>query len=134
MNKKLIIIIIAVVMVVIVGVALYIFVFSGDRELPYVYAEYSPGDFFVTNVKEPSTRLLKVTVVLSLNTDTLGEMLKANNSVIRETILFVLRDQDEETLRAVNLDGVKTKITNALNEKLEIDNITGILFSDYAVQ
>ena len=132
MSKK-IIIVIAAAMIVTVGAILYIFVLGGDKETPYVYTEYSPGEYFVTNIKGTS-RLLKATVVLVLNTDKLDEKMKASNSIIRETILFILRDQDEDTLRASELDGVKSIITDALNEKLEIDNVTGIIFSDYTVQ
>ena len=132
MSKKLIVII-AAAMIVIVGIVLYVFVLGGDNETPYIYTEYSPGEYFVTNIKG-TNRLLKATVVLVLDTDKLDEKLRASNSVIRETILFILRDQDEDTLRAPDLDGVKRIITAALNEKLEIDNITGIIFSDYTVQ
>ena len=133
MSKKLIIIIVVVLVIAVAAVAIFVFVLGGDKEPPEVYTEYSPGEYFVTNVKD-SNRLLKATIVLVLNTDTLEEFLTENNSIIRDTVVFILRNQNEETLKANNLDGLKAEIAKGINERLEIENITDILFSDYALQ
>lgn len=133
MNKKLIIIIALVLVVVAVAAVLILFVFGGDKELPYVRTEFSPGEYFVVNVMD-TNRLLKVTVVMVLNTDTLTESLTEQNTEIRDAITTFLRAQSEETLRATDLSAMKAELATILNEMLEIDNITGILFSDYAIQ
>lgn len=133
MNKKLIIIIAAVLVVAAVAAVLFLFVFNGDKELPYVRTEHSPGEYFIANVNE-SNRLLKVTIMLVLNTDTLTEMLEERNTEIRDTILTVLRAQKEATLREVDLSDVKQEIVQAVNARLGIDNVVDVLFSDYALQ
>ena len=134
MKSKTPLIIVALVAVAVVAVILYVFVLGGEKEVPVVRTEFSPGEYFVTNVKPPSTRLLKVTVVLVLNTDTLTDFMNERASEIRDIIVSILRDQDEDTLRSVDLSGLKEEIRTSLNEKLEIDNITDILLTDIAVQ
>lgn len=131
MNKKLIIII-AVVLVAAIAVGLYFFVFKEDK---VIREEYSPGEYFVTNVKE-SNRLLKATVVLVLDTDDkkVLEEFGKRNTEIRDAITTILRDQSEETLRAIDLTGLKTEILEALNTLLETEHIVAILFSDWALQ
>ena len=134
MKSKLPLIIIALVVVAAIVVVLFVFVLGGEKEVPIVRTEFSPGAYFVTNVKPPSTRLLKLTVVLVLDTDTLTDFLNERASEIRDTIVSILRDQDEDTLRAVDLTGLKNEIRTTLNERLEIENITDILITDIAVQ
>ena len=133
MNKKLVILLVAVLLVAVAAVALFVFVLGGEKEVPFVRTEHTPGDYFVTNVKD-SYNLLKVTVVLVLDTDTITKMLTENEATIRDTILTVLRLQDAEALKAADLTPVKQAIRDALNEKLEIENIIDILFYDYALQ
>lgn len=133
MNKKILIIILAVVVLAAIAVVLYLFVFS-DGEPKIVYTEFTPGEYFVTNVKE-SNRLVKITVVLQLNTDTLTETLTEKESVIRDTIGFLLRDTDEASFTSEEgLVRLGERITDSLNERLEIDNITGVLFYDFVLQ
>jgi len=135
MKSKLLLIIVAVVVVAAVAVVLFVFVLGGDdNEVPVVRTEFVPGDYFVTNVKPPSERLLKTTIVLVLDTDTINDYLTERTSLIRDLIKTVLRDQSEETLRAVDLTPLKEEIRTLLNEKLEIENITDILITDIAVQ
>jgi flagellar basal body-associated protein FliL len=109
-------------------------IFGGSKgELPYVRTEHATGDYFVVNVKD-SGRLLKATVFLVLNTNTLEATLTERDMEIRDTIIATLRTYDETALRALDLSPIKAKLVSTLNEKLEIDNITDILFIDYALQ
>ena len=128
--KKVLIVIIAV--LVIAGGALYFFVFSGgDGEAPEVRVEYSPGEFFTTNVSE-STRLLKATIVLVVNARGLEEQLTADNARIRDTIIFILRDLTEEEIRDTGTQQkLRNRIITALNERLEMDNFVEVLFNDF---
>ncbi|MDR2357201.1 MAG: flagellar basal body-associated FliL family protein [Oscillospiraceae bacterium] len=132
MKKKLIPILIAA--VVVVAGALYFLVFnSGGAEKPVVYTEYSPGEFFVTNV-DGTTNLLKTTLVLVLDTDETGGMTAANTR-IRDTIIAVLRSIDLDTLLDVDMaDSVKKRIADAVNARLEITNVVDVLYNDFVVQ
>jgi flagellar FliL protein len=125
---------ILIVAIVVIAGALYFFMFSGDKESAEVYTEYSPGDFFVTNVKG-ANNLLKTMPILVLNTDKLTERLTAENAKIRDTINFVLSGFDAETLMSDNArDKVKEAIITAVNERLEIDNVVDVLFNDFVMQ
>ncbi|MDR3277605.1 MAG: flagellar basal body-associated FliL family protein [Oscillospiraceae bacterium] len=130
--KKIIIILLAV--VIIGGGALYFFVFSGDKDPAEVITEYSPGEFFVTNVKD-SPNLLKTMPVLVLNTDKLQERLAAENTKIRDTINAVLSEFNAEALTAADArDKVKEAIISAVNARLEIDNVVDVWFNDFVMQ
>ena len=125
--------IIIVVLVVVGGAALYFFMFSGDKEKPAVRVEYSPGEFFTTNVKE-STRLLKASIVLIVNADDLEDMLTKENARIRDTVIFILRDLTEGEIREEGTqDELRDRIITALNERLDIDNIVEVLFNDFVM-
>lgn len=133
MNKKVIII---VVLVLVVGVAAaYFLLFSGPKEPQEGF--YTPGDYFVTNIKD-STRLVKVTLVLGLSTPDPAkaqEELTAVNHVIRDIIVFTLRDKTEEDLRSDSIrESLNTELVQKLNEGLGVDYITTIYFNDFVIQ
>ena len=135
--KKIIIIIAAV--VVVAGVALYFFVFSAsDVEKPEVRVEYSPGDFFTTNVQVPSgaIRLLKVGIVLVVNAEGMEDMLTKENARIRDTIIFILRNLTVDEINAPGeQEPLRQKIIDALNERLnlEVDKFVEVLFNDFVM-
>ena len=121
--------------VVLAGVALGYMYFTGGEEVE-VYEYYSPGDFFVTNVKD-SNSLFKSSVVLVLNTDDekVLEDLDKMNSIIRDTIIFVLRDQSADTLKSTVLhETVRETIKAKINERLSVTYIVDVLFNDYVIQ
>ncbi len=134
MNKKVLIVLVAVVLIAAVAVILFVFVL-GDSEPKIVRTEYAPGEYFVVNVKDTNPqRYLKTTLVLVLNTDKLEDFLEENTSLIRDTINKVLRNMDESVFYETDMLQIKTEICAALNEILEIDNITDILVRDIVVQ
>lgn len=132
MKKKLIIIIL---ILAVVGAALYFFVFSGPKKPEISY--YTPGDYFVTNIKD-STRLVKVTIVLGLeSTDPTGteEYLTKVNHVIRDIVVFTLRDKTEEELRSDAIrDTLTVELVKNINEGLGVDYIKTIYFNDFVIQ
>jgi len=137
MKKKLIIIIGSVVLVA-GGIAAYM-LFSGpsEPEEPPV-STYTPGDFFVTNVKD-SYALFKVTVVLEVDKaeddKEFAAFMAKNNHIIRDTIVFILREQTEEQLRAPDIKQVLgEEITKKVNAALGITNIQTVYFNDYVLQ
>ena len=144
MNSK--IIMIVAIVVVAVGAVLFFFVLGGDEtEPPEIRVEYTPGEFFTTNIsavvaadgtRTPSLRILKAAPVLVHNNDTLAfdNFLRLNNATIRDTIIFILRDLTENDIRAPGRqEHLREAIITALNERLGIDNFVDVLFNDFVM-
>ncbi|MCL2125777.1 MAG: flagellar basal body-associated FliL family protein [Oscillospiraceae bacterium] len=124
---------IIIVIVVVGAAAIYFFMFSGDKEKPEIRVEYSPGEFFTTNVSG-SSRLLKAGIILIVNDDKLEERLTAENARIRDTIIFILRDLTENEIKEPGTqDVLRGRIIDALNERLEIENFVEVLFNDFVM-
>lgn len=133
MKKKLIIIIVLVV-VVLGAVGYFVFVPKPEPEPEVSY--YVPGDFFVTNIKD-SVRLLKTTIVIELSTEDeeANQYFTENNHIIRDIIVFTLRDKTEEELRATGVqDELRSEITENLKDRMGVDYIETIYFNDYVIQ
>jgi len=131
---KKIIIIAAAVLVVAAGAVYYFVLMPKPAPAPVTF---SPGDYFVTNIKD-SNRLLKSTIVLVIDNTTYKKppaMLEENISQVRDTIIFILRELSEEEIRLSGVEeSLRQKIRLALNEKLETEAIQDILFSDFVMQ
>lgn len=129
------IIIIAAIALVVVAAAVY-FLFLQPPP-PAETSYYTPGDYFVTNIKD-STRLLKVTIVLevvSTKTEEVTENLTENNHVIRDIILSTLRNKTEEDLRDVSSqDALRKEIVDNLKKQMGIDYLTTLFFNDFVIQ
>ncbi len=129
------IIIIAAIALVVVAAAVY-FLFLQPPP-PAETSYYTPGDYFVTNIKD-STRLLKVTIVLevvSTKTEEVTENLTENNHVIRDIILSTLRNKTEEDLRDVSSqDALRKEIVDNLKTQMGIDYLTTLFFNDFVIQ
>ena len=137
-SKKLLIIIIAAVVVLAgAGIGSYFLFFSGEREpkeKPAIREYYVPGEFFVTNVKD-SRYLLKTTIVLEISETDMAEYLTKNNHIIRDVIVFTLREMTEEELRETGVQNdLRRKLVDRLNEELEVEYITTIYFNDFVLQ
>lgn len=131
------IIIIVLIILIVGGAAVYWFLLKPPAEPETSF--YVPGEFFVTNVKD-STRLLKTTIVLELliqksEETTIKEYLTENNHVIRDTIVFTLREKTEDELRAIEVDeSLRKEIVKRLSERMNLDYINTIYFNDYVLQ
>lgn len=124
--------IILVVVVVAGAVGAYFMFFRG--EAPIVYSYFAPGDFFVTNVNE-SNHLFKVSIYLVLNTDKLEEELGTKQALIRDTIIFILREMTSEDIENLQRhESLRVEIATAVNERLGIENVVDVLFTDYVMQ
>jgi len=134
-NKS--IIIILVLLLVVAAACVYFFVIAKPAEKVYNY--YSPGDYFVTNVKD-NTSLIKTTIVLELyvyddELDDITAYLTENNHIIRDIIVFTLRSKTEAELRAQDVDKtLRQEIVQRLKEDMGIDYIETVYFNDYVVQ
>ena len=116
------------------GAGAYFFVFSASAEAPTVRVEYSPGDFFTTNVSGGSSRLLKASIILVVSENGLESRLEAANARIRDTIIFILRDLNEEQiLEPGTQEKLREDIITALNENelIGIDKFIEVLFNDF---
>lgn len=134
-NNKFIIIVL--ILVAAVGAVLYFTVFNKEDEEPVRpednYYSFVPGDYFITNVKD-SSRLLKVTVVLQLDSDKLEEKLKKEEYIIRDKILFYLRSlREEDILRDTIEEELRAALTPILNEALGFESIVNIYFNDFVM-
>ena len=131
--KKTIIIIVAVLLVA--GGAVY-FLFLKPAPEPEI-SYYSTGDSFVTNVKD-SLRFLKTTVVLEISatdTEKVQEYLKENNHVIRDIIVFTLRQKTEEELRSIGIEEqLREELRKNISKKMGIDYLQKVYFNDFVIQ
>ena len=131
--KKPVILVVVIVVIAAAAAGFYFFVLSGDREKPEVRVEYSPGEFFTTNVYG-SNRLLKSGIILIVNEAGLEEKLTLENARIRDTIIFILRDLTEDDIKAEGTqEELRQRIIDELNEKLGIDNFVEVLFNDFVM-
>ena len=116
------------------GLAAYYYYFAQpETDAPKLYS-YTPGDFFVTNIYE-SRSLLKVTIVLVLNTDKQMGYLKENEYILRDAVIGVLRAKTEEELRMLDAtDVLREDLVNVLRNELDMDYLVTIYFYDYVLQ
>ena len=130
------VLIVVVIVLILGGAGLYFFVLAGDSEKPEVRVEYSPGDFFTTNVKVDggATRMLKAGIVLVVNEEGLESKLEQENARIRDTIIFILRALTVDEITAEGeQEELRTRIVDTLNERLGIDNFVEVLFNDFVM-
>lgn len=138
MNKT-IGIVIAIILLVGVGVAVYALVLApannaapaADPMAGLTY--YSPGAFFVTNIVD-SERLLKAEIMLGIQGKH-EEELKAKNVQIRDEIINTLRQKTEDELRASDAqDVLREEIVKNLREKLNMDYLVTLNYSEFVLQ
>lgn len=135
MKKQMILVIIIAVVVILlaVGAVLYFVVFAADRESPNVRISVPIGERFVTNVRD-SHRLLMTDIELVVDNNRVLTRLEEDNSRIRDTIVFILRDLDEETISAHGTkDMLRLRIVNELNQRLDIENFIEVLFNEFVM-
>lgn len=136
MSRVLKIIIVAV-GVLVIGAGVYIFLLSPQQpaeaqEKP-LYT-YVPGEYFVTNVKG-STRLLKTTIVLSVDDESKTDYMTENNQIIRDVIIYTLREKTEDELRSTGAqDDLRKEIVQNLKEKLDMEYLVTLYFNDFVLQ
>ncbi len=133
--KKKIIIIVAVVIVAAAAGIYFMVLNPGESEPEISY--YLPGDYFVTNIKD-SKRLLQATIVLELATNDLAgteAFLTENNHILRDVIVFTLREKTEAELRSIGVeDELREKIVSKLSEEMDADYIRTVYFDDFVIQ
>lgn len=132
------IIIILVLIIVGGGIGAYFLFSKGDEgdkaNAPLALYTYALQDYFVTNVKN-SNMLFKTTVVLVADDEELQEFLTAKQYIIRDTILFRLRELTEEDIMSSDIqDKLRAELPEIINKALNIDSIVSVYFSDFVMQ
>ena len=139
MKKKAIIIILAVAIAV-AGYFVYTMKFKNQEEtqaagtaIEDIYY-YSPGDYFVTNIKD-SKSLSKISVSLALTGKDQTELLTTNNALVRSVVVNVMRKHTEDELRAVDATTMLAgEMTADLNKALQMEDIVDVCISDFVIQ
>ena len=136
-NKKILIIIVVLAVVLAgAGAAVYMFVLKpgSDTEAEAPLYTYALEDSFVTNVKD-SNKLFKATITLVINDEKGQKTLEDNATEVRDTILFALRGltEDEISDTAVQ-DTLRTELAQDVNDRLGIDFVVSVYFSDFVMQ
>jgi len=135
MNKTTATILVILAILLIGGFGVYYFYFAQPQEpdTSKLYS-YIPGDPFITNIHD-SKALLRVTIVLVLNTDKQMRYIKDNEYILRDTVINVLRSKTEEDLRMVDAtDVLREDLVNLLRDELAMDYLVTIYFNDYVLQ
>jgi flagellar basal body-associated protein FliL len=135
--KKTVIIILAI-LVVGGGFAYFLFFSKGDEknraDAPVELYTYALEDYFVTNVKT-AICCLKQTIVLVADDAKLEEFLTANQYIIRDAVLFRLRELTEEDIMSSDIqDKLRVELPKLVNKALNIDSIVSVYFSDFVMQ
>ena len=138
MNKMIIIIVALVLILGGGGAAVFFFVLGGEEGPPPPPVIFSPGDFFIVNVKD-SNRLLKTAVLVAVSGERahrgLPDRLEEDMYVVRDTIIFILRELTEDKIRLMGAeDEVRSMLVAGLNEKFDTDGIVDILFTEFVIQ
>lgn len=139
MNKKVIMIVLVVAVVAVAFVVLNGKLNKKNEENPAqasitdVYY-YTPGDYIVTNIKD-SKSLCKISVSLALTGKDQTDFLTESNSVIRSSIVDIMRSHNEDELRDPVITGVLSgEIADAVNKVLEINDVVQVYISDFVIQ
>jgi flagellar basal body-associated protein FliL len=108
--------------------------------------QWPAGDKFTTNLKGELGKYIVVDIVLvakateeepdtiDAEVASLTSLLDSKKAVIRDTMISVLRSFSVEDMADSGAQNkIKAAMISALNKKLEIDNITGVLFDNFIV-
>ncbi|NLJ67190.1 MAG: hypothetical protein GX340_07760 [Clostridiales bacterium] len=136
MNKTLIIII-AVLLTITIGIGSFIIILlipserENDEQPGYVY---STGDNFLTNLKTEG-HYIKADILIEVTDKRTLKVLEKNNHRIRDQIIEILGDINEEELKQKNFKrNLRDLIRDDLQNILKIDNIKGVYFNDFIIQ
>ncbi|MBP2072901.1 MAG: flagellar protein FliL [Thermoanaerobacterium sp.] len=131
--KNNIIIIVLLVIIIAFGGAFFYFNYN-SKPAKIVYYNYSPGDEFVTNLKDDD-KFIKAGVELEVYDKNVLNELKDQNPKIRDAILQILRNKTAQDLEgSAGQAKLQNEIKNEINKILGADKITNVYFDDFIVQ
>ena len=129
-------IVLAVVLTLAIAGGIYVFALAPQNEVDdeKPLTTYSPGDAFITNIKD-SARLLKASLVLAVDDAKKEEYMTENNYIIRDTIIYELRQKNEQELRSPDIqDKLRTEIVESLKQKLQMKYLVTVYFDEFVLQ
>lgn len=133
-KKSIIIIAVVAVLVIAIAACAAVFVLTSNQGKDEEVFFYSPGDAFITNLKD-SNSLIKVTITLAHNKKGAETELDANNAVVRNSIVFVLRSKTKEQMQQDDIEAtLSNEIIQKLNSELGVDYFVKVYFSDLVIQ
>ena len=131
--KKTIVIIIIVILALAAGGGGVFLAMQTREEKDYSF-HYDPGDFFVTDIQE-SRRLLKTDLILYMADSREHEYYVENNHQIRNAIIFILRNKDEEELMKADIEKrLSNEIISRLNKEFDTEDFLQIYFNEFVIQ
>ncbi len=139
--KKLTVPLIVVLLVAVGGMAYMLFFNKSLQQEPVkrkaTYFTFTLEKEFITNVKN-SQSLFKTSITFEIEQEKEEEQkafLEENTPVIRDSILFLLREKTYDELRASDIrDKLSKQIVELLNEKLDVEYLKSVYFNEYVVQ
>ena len=134
MKKNVIVIAVVAVLIVAIAAGAAVFILTRDTEKEKEVFFYKPGEAFITNLKDSNT-LVKVDVTIGYDNKKAAADLEKNNSVIRNDIVFILRNKTKSDMQAEDIEQILSdEICAKLNEDLGVDYFVKIYFSDLVLQ
>jgi flagellar FliL protein len=91
----------------------------GDSEDDsYSLYPYNPGTSFITNIKD-SNLLLRCDVVFRLTDQKAAEVFAADNDIIRDAVIKVLRNLSEDDVKNGDMDVFAQMLVDSANEAMD---------------
>ena len=132
MKKIIINILMIILALVVIGGGVF-FAIQHREERDYRFS-YDPGEFFVTDIQN-SNRLLKTDMILAMADSREADFYIEHNHRIRNTIIFVLRNKDEEELKNPSIEQIlNKKIIRELNQAFETEDFQTVYFNEFVIQ
>lgn len=105
--------------------------YAYSQEKPY---SYYPDKDFITDIS-CSGKHVKVDIVIEFENCKYKKFLEKNNFKIRDMILFIIRNKDEEVMKSKDIKQILTKeIIEALKNDFGIDSAKMVYFNEFVVE
>lgn len=95
---------------------------------------YDPGEYFVTDIKN-SKRLLKTDIIIHALDKSLEVEWTENNHVIRDIVIFTLREKTEEQLQSPTIQkDLNDELILKLRAEFETEAFEKLYFNEFVIQ
>lgn len=105
--------------------------YSYSQSKPY---NYYPGTDFITDISS-SDKLVKIDLVIELENGRYKRFLNKNCHKVKDLILFIIRNKDEQTMKSKEIKQILTnEIIEALKNELGVDNAKMVYFNEFVME
>jgi flagellar FliL protein len=95
---------------------------------------YKVGEFIV-NLADGSSQFIRLNLSVEVNNEDIVEELKRRDPQIRDTIISILRDKQEEDISSKSgTRDLREEIRTELNKFISEGKITNVFFTEFVVQ